>query len=137
MTECARCGDCCDPVVLTFDPQERAARRLHDAENGDELGVYNRRNYEFMLAHWRVIRPILSNGFTTDSFEVECDQFNKGTRSCEAQDAKPPICADYPWYGRDEDDHEGRWPVAEQLSPRCSFNADVPGRTFLPIVRVT
>jgi Fe-S-cluster containining protein len=124
-------------VILTFDPQERAAARLRDAENGDEIGVHNRRNYEFMLEHWRVTRPIVSGEYLTDSFEVECDQFDRETRTCHAQDNKPPICDGYPWYGRDEDDHEGRQPVADQLSPRCSFNADVPGRTFLRIVEVT
>ena len=135
MTECARCGDCCDPVVLTFDPQEKAKRLL---STGDGLSDENRRNYEFMLEHWRVIRPIVSaRGYGTDSYEVKCDQYDRATKSCLAQDDKPPVCADYPWYGRDEDDKEGRRPVAEQLSPRCSFNADVPGRQMLPLFVVT
>lgn len=133
MTECARCGDCCDPVIFTRDPQEYAARRLCDAD----LSADNRRNCEFMLEHWRVIRPIVVDGYLTDSFEVECDQFDKTTRTCLAQDTKPPVCDGFPWYGRAEDDYEGRQPIADQLSPRCSFNADVPGRTFLPIVEVT
>lgn len=137
MTECARCGDCCDPVILPFHPTERATARLADPDA--DLSDKNREDYNFMIAHWRPIRAVTETDAEGDLiayYEVRCDMFDKEKRLCGAHESRPPICRNFPWYGRAEDDVEGRAPVAESLSPRCSFNADVPGRTFLPIVEV-
>ena len=51
MTECARCGRCCDPVILVFDPQERAAEVFSDPESSED----NRLNAAWMRDHWSVI----------------------------------------------------------------------------------
>lgn len=133
MTDCARCGDCCDPVIVVFDPQEWAAERLA-ADNLNEMG---RLNAEFLRDHWT---SQSSNVVQEDEREVtvhrvQCSAFDPARRLCTAHDARPPVCSGFPWYGRPEGD-EGRQPVADALSPRCSFNADVPGRTMLPIVEV-
>lgn len=140
MTECARCGDCCDPVIVVFDPQELAAEVMADTERWAELEDWARYQYEFFRDHWRSESTFEAEADAGTGREtvhrVRCDQFDTETRTCRAHDRQPQVCSEFPWYGRVEDDMEGRAPVASALSPRCSFNADVPGRTMLSIVEV-
>ncbi len=136
MTECARCGDCCDPVILPVHPHTWARQQL----DGDrELSQRARYQYEFWLEHWQPIGVLVSedDDAVVVAHQVACDQFDHERRLCMAHDSQPDVCSGFPWYGRPEDDIEGRQPIADSLSPRCSFNADVPGRTFLPVVEVT
>lgn len=135
MTECARCGDCCDPVTVTFDPRVYAREQL---DSGDEMPEWARYQYQFFLAHWWSIGVYVDEDDhdVVIAHKVRCDQFDTVKRLCMAQDAKPDVCAGFPWYGRPPEDVEGRSVVAASLSPRCSFNADVPGRQMLPIVEV-
>jgi Fe-S-cluster containining protein len=115
MTECARCGDCCDPVNFTMSPGEITAK-LADPY----LAGINRQSLEFANTHWHLIRR----------GEYKCDYFNADTRLCTAHDKRPPICSRYPWY-EDEPKLTG---TGAYLSPRCSYNADV--RNMLPIVQI-
>lgn len=134
MTECSRCGDCCDPVIVTFDPKEHATRQL--AERSDEMEDWARHQYEFFRDHWAstgTFEAKLPDGDQITAHQVRCDQFNRDTRQCMAHDDKPQTCSGFPWYGRSPDDEHSA-PIASSLSPRCSFNADV--RTMLPIVEV-
>lgn len=131
MTECARCGDCCERIRLSFDPQKKAVELL----DIPDLEPHNRHNAEFMRDHWRTI-DVNTDEDAITTFIAQCDAFDATTRLCTAHDARPPVCSAYPWYGRPPEDNEGRASVAAALSPRCSFNADVPGRTMLPIVDV-
>lgn len=124
MTDCSRCGDCCDPVIVRFDPQARAAEQL--ADHGDTMEAWARHQYEFFLEHWRSESTFLDGEVTVH--RVRCDQFDRETRTCLAHDTRPQVCSGFPWYGREPADPAG------DLSPRCSFNADV--RTMLPIVEV-
>lgn len=131
--DCARCGDCCDPVIVTFDPKEWATRRL--AEDGDTMPDWGRHQYRFFLDHWTSTSTFedTCDGKPVTVHRVRCDQFNSDTRECMAHDDKPRVCSGFPWYGRTPDDPDCS-PVASALSPRCSYNADV--RTMLPIVEI-
>ncbi len=120
MTDCARCGDCCTVIAVNVD--------LGTAPVDDYTSDGDRASDAFMRQHWHRL-----DGY--DNPRYSCDQFDTETRLCTAHDERPPVCRGFPWYGRPPED-EGRQPVAASLSPRCSFNADVPGRAMLPIVEV-
>ena len=131
MTECAKCGDCCDPVIVTFDPQVYAAEQLARRDPPGGAPEWVRYQYQFFLDHWTSQSSrVDADGVTVH--HVRCDQFDRTTRTCLAHDRQPQVCSGYPWYGREEGD-ENRRPAEKALSPRCSFNADVPGRRMLPL----
>jgi Fe-S-cluster containining protein len=132
VTECVRCGKCCDPVILLFDPQERAAERLGSDE---ELEPWAQHQYEFFRDHWRSESTFEDDldGERVTVHRVRCDQYEAATRTCMAQEAKPDVCSGFPWYGRDPRSAANE-PIAASLAPQCSFNADV--RRMLPIVEV-
>lgn len=135
MTDCSRCGDCCDPVIITFDPQVYAAEALARLE-GKQTDDWARHQIEFLRDHWRsqsTFEETDDDGKPVTVHRVECDQFDKVARTCGAHDTRPQVCSGFPWYGREPDDDLCE-PSRASLSPRCSFNADV--RTMLPIVEV-
>lgn len=135
-TECARCGDCCDPVTTPFHVETWVPYRLAQAD----VSEATRENCEFMLAHWTTVHTLVredERGATLlVGYQARCDAFNPVTRLCEARETRPPVCRNFPWYGRKPGDPD-REPIAASLSPRCSFNADVPGRRMLPLTVVT
>jgi Fe-S-cluster containining protein len=112
MTDCSRCGACCDPVVLMFKPEDMTGP-----------------SGPFAREHWQVIGERVNRNDDSGRTEylIECDQFDKATRLCTAHDSRPPICSGYPWYSADPN-------VNLVLDPTCSFQADV--RTMLPVVEV-
>ncbi len=160
---CARCGCCCDPVTLSQwaadtlamwttqrlagvpDPStdEGWAYWRANGWNNDSaesraraVGMYapdgsTRRNADFAEQHWR-----RRGG---DANDYDCDLFDRHTRLCAAQDSKPPICANFPWYGQA--------PTVERaanLDPQCSYLGDLPpadrpegSRPLIPIEVVT
>lgn len=128
-TECSRCGSCCDPVTVSFDPQVYAAERLASPE-APQFEPEQRRQYEFFLAHWRVAEGPYPTEEGLPGYKVTCDQYDRDTKTCLAHDTKPPVCYGFPWYGRDPHAPLSQ-PIARSLSPQCSFNADV--RTMLPL----
>lgn len=70
----------------------------------------------FVVEHWHGgVRngPGRTKGWT-------CDRFDPVARLCLAHDERPPICSDYPYYGR------AIGSLVEFDSPRCSFWADAP-----------
>lgn len=128
MTECARCGDCCDPVTLSADTVEL----IFTAKFGTPARGSQR---EWMRRHLRFRRfrgaYQLSRDVTlVPAVEFDCDYFDRASRACTAYDDRPDMCRRYPFYGRE--------PKADStMGGRCSFLADVPGVTMLPIVAVT
>jgi hypothetical protein len=81
-------------------------------------------NLAFLLAHWHeipreaalAISPRLEQ--RAGPFFI-CDQFDYVSRQCLAQETKPYVCREYPWYGDP--------PRSGQIdSPRCSYWWDVP-----------
>lgn len=73
----------------------------------------SREDIDFMAAHWTPT-PEQSDRYA-------CDQYDPEARACRAQETKPPVCRDYPWY-RDGPTQER----ASALDPRCSYLLDVP-----------
>lgn len=125
-TRCTRCGDCCERIhanpVMIF-----ATMAAKDPAEQSDVGKSNIATARFIMEHWTVKGVVEDElGLVTQNVYA-CDQFNAETRECEAHDARPAICAGFPWYGGE--------PRPESALPaRCSFNADV--RTTLPIVAV-
>lgn len=132
MTECAKCGDCCEAITFRGDWnnliawaawgrewREWAWEHLLDGEDGgmDEADAKSVANSEFLLAHWRPLAedaPLPMPRFT-------CDAFDPVTRLCTAHLTRPPICRGFPWYGEVPGE-----PYVRIGSLRCSFWADVP-----------
>ena len=150
---CARCGSCCDPV--SFDPESlgRVARwstaalegvpdpstdegwaywlehghadRERTARAFDPAGDY-RANADFIAAHWH----------PAGERNVACDAYDPETRLCTARESRPPVCRDYPWYGREPDSGKG-------MPLQCSYLADLPAekrpegaRPLIPLIPV-
>lgn len=152
MTECSRCGNCCERIYTGWNLEylgKRAAAwekgpdptkslvefeewlRKDEGWGTESLETMLRvrkeavENYAFVKTHW------VSRNSTPPEDGHEnwnCTMFDTETRMCNAHEDRPPVCSGYPWYGhkpkRDAD-----------LSPQCSFNADI--KTMLPIVGVT
>lgn len=139
---CARCGNCCDPVVLDDETYERlgkywtstALESCPDPRTGEgwaawlEIGHTDddrerqiakyipgsdyRADADFITAHWHPLG---------DS-EYRCDAFDPVTRLCTARDGRPPVCRNYPWYGREPSAEQ----AAKNMGPQCSYLADLP-----------
>lgn len=72
-------------------------------------GSNTRTNADFIAAHWK---PVSDEN-------CACDMYDRESRLCAAQDGKPPVCAGYPWYGREPDD-------GVNFPLQCSYLADLP-----------
>src|ERR1700749_1248233 len=121
-----------------FDPQVFAAEQL--ATLREETPARYRYQLEFFRDHWTSESTFESSYDEADGelhtvHRVRCDQFARETRTCLAHGRQPQVCSGFPWYDRKPTD-EASEPIRRSLSPRCSYNADVPGRRMLPIVEV-
>ena len=134
---CAQCGSCCTHIWLTVDPRKWSTRALAnipdprtdegwaywlehsnyaDENRDDAIRRYNpdgrmRADADFVAAHWTEN----CDGYWT------CDAYDPERGTCTAHEDRPPLCRDYPWYGR-EPDAEG----ASHLYKQCSYLADLP-----------
>jgi Fe-S-cluster containining protein len=111
---CARCGSCCDPVIIETDIVLRCAWQARSQERPSA-------NALFITQHWHPIEAWrdLKDGVSVTS--ARCDMFDPATRLCTAHESRPPICSRFPWYGDQ--------PGADRAAPlprHCSFLADVP-----------
>ena len=104
MTECSRCGDCCDPVWYPYGPAD--LRQLNERVDSPDV--------RFAVAHWRATGEQRDDGHA-----YTCDFFDATTRLCTAHDERPPICRGYPWY----DEPPARRLVV--LPVQCSYRADL------------
>lgn len=149
MTECSRCGDCCERIPFVWR-QADITRRLADPYCAGK----SRANLQFISDHWHLLdvkwwrgddraHPGREHDGDCCLYEhggwYTCDAFDPVGRLCTAHSSRPPVCRDYPWYDSHlkgaENRAEGNW-----LSPRCSFRADIPEGSvgaLLPIVGVT
>lgn len=109
---CARCGACCQSIPMAgldrMIEQRTAGERADDERWCADV--------DFMAAHWTRI----AEGTEDRSPAYRCDQYDEVHMLCRVQEGKPPVCRDYPWYGKEPD-------VAHisALDPRCSYLLDV------------
>lgn len=99
MTECSRCGDCCENIGLNKTKKE--LREGFDSKSGP-----------FILKHWH------RSGSGGRHTLWTCDLFDKETRLCTAHDDRPAICGNFPYYGSET--------ITARLPKRCSYWADLP-----------
>lgn len=81
MTACARCGDCCDPVVLKSSDY---ARLMERARREPIPGP----NAVFIAGHWRVRDGYPGEAGTT-WLRLDCTAFDPVSRLCTAHDGRP------------------------------------------------
>ena len=126
MTECNRCGDCCENMELNFTKGELRdfVARRGDGGATTPIAQAHLANAYFILRHWH-----RSGGGGTKT-RYACDRFDAATRLCTAHEDRPPICQGFPWYGAPP-------PVGTvvRLPRRCSFNADVGVPVAAPTAR--
>lgn len=117
MSGCAKCGDCCEEIWIAYS-KAGLERELASGE----LSSKNAESMRFVLKHWtRIPRNRLSrNNVAPGGFYYTCDRFDAVERTCTAHEDRPPICQDFPWYGKEPD------PVRLTGHRRCSFWHDVP-----------
>lgn len=143
VTDCARCGSCCEKIWLTADPRRWSARALEGVpdprtddgwsywlehttlSDGGRLAGQDR---DAVLAsydpagHKRADADFVAAHFTEhcDGYWT-CDAYDPERRECTAHQDRPPLCSGYPWYG-DEPSAER----AERVHQECSYLADLP-----------
>jgi Fe-S-cluster containining protein len=107
---CARCGDCCDPVVMPPDFDPMAIEPTPGSRAVADL--------TFIRQHWTRQAPREGD---TDSHWA-CDRFDRQERACTAYGERPPVCQGFPWY------LDGPTPerAGRLAHPRCSYLFDVP-----------
>ncbi len=127
---CNGCGDCCAVVVLGTEWSKAKARaevgvareqvRWHgDPAWRDRLAdlEWRVRLKRISLTEAKRRLPSVGRGSTY----WECPNFDYSSRRCLDYENRPPVCRNFPWYGRDPDD-----PGAGSLRafPRCGYRID-------------
>lgn len=115
---CARCGSCCDPVIMEADMLLACNARAR-AEVNLSPHAAQRENDVFLTQHWHP-EGAFRDPDGTSVLLVRCDMFDKESRLCGAGDDRPPVCRRFPWYG--DAPGPGR---AAALPGHCSYLADV------------
>jgi hypothetical protein len=110
---CARCGSCCDPVIIEADVFFGCGERARSQEFPDH-------NDRFIAQHWHPLSAWTDHDGTS-VLSVRCDAFDPERRACTAYEGRPPVCGDFPWYSEAPGTER-----ASALPPQCSFLADVP-----------
>lgn len=122
MTECSKCGDCCERIWIAQDP-DKVAQWAYLPEYPPTAARSARANSNiedarFIHKYWL---------YSGDGF-WQCSKWDSESRLCTAHDERPPVCRNYPWYGERPSEDRGR-----SLPERCAFRADVKN---LPIVSI-
>lgn len=107
------CGACCDPVLL----QELAVDRIF------AFGPAG--------AQATALRDMLEPLSTASDGQVRlrCIHYDAAARACTNYEGRPPMCRDFPWYGK------GARDGVLATGTVCGYVAET-GRTVLPIVEV-
>jgi hypothetical protein len=110
---CAQCGDCCERIWMPpgFD------------ENAVSDSKADMATRAFVREHW-TRELVEESGWQ----QWSCAFFDTVHRTCKAHDKRPPVCSQYPWYGKDP--HPGKIDVG-----RCSYLLDLPPEDRLPGAR--
>ena len=110
---CRQCGRCCEIISLRFSTEE--------LKNINTIYDYDK---EFILKNWKQITNIIDIWrivpdkvlYLDYNYYYTCNKYNKFTHKCMDNDNKPPVCSDYPYYGKDEH--------VTLISDKCIFNED-------------
>lgn len=106
---CARCGKCCEEIYLDV----AVADMIRDFIG--PLTISAAPNIEFIREHWTE-RSRNQQGQALFS----CDAYDAEHKLCTAHDDRPPVCRDFPWYGRAPGDTQGG-----VITKECSYWLDV------------
>lgn len=122
MTECNRCGDCCEDIWTNWTRESlnyKVAKYPPALSQDYTLGA-TALNARFINQHWHNVDG--------DPHRWTCDAFDPVARLCTAQENKPPVCSGFPWYKGTFADDE---PFVERVIryPRCAYWADLPINT--------
>jgi Fe-S-cluster containining protein len=137
VTDCAKCGSCCEKIWLNADPRRWSAAALEgipdprtedgwaywlehseyaDADRSAAIRRYNpdgamRADADFIAAH-----------FTEDCDGYwACDAYDPEHGTCTAHEDRPPLCSGFPWYGEQPSVER-----ADRVHRECSYLADLP-----------
>lgn len=146
MANCAKCGACCEAIFIkpSYETLMERSRAFQNPPEGyaerdpaheevwqqwDRYLTINVLDDLFMRDHWHPILNEDRSQFTIDNgnrprYGYTCDAYDAKTRLCTMQAGKPPICADYPYYGNRQPNEPHKTPDRAQL--RCSYWWDVP-----------
>jgi Fe-S-cluster containining protein len=108
---CARCGTCCDPVIMDFGTWSEAVEDARRYGPGEVTPPGQWANRVFVAAN---LRPVGAGGGKVD---LACRFYDRAHMACRAYDQRPPMCSGYPWYGRD--------PEPSNAPLCCSYLLDV------------
>lgn len=145
MTECARCGDCCTDFPLNTPERadiwgRKMLALIGRGGDGWHFKARERKMWAWMANLIVVDGPVRKEPTAEAAaggkkpywqWRYRCPVFNEQTRLCGDHTNRPELCVRFPWYGQEPEAGDYK-----HLSPRCSFVADDPSVTMLPIVEV-
>lgn len=111
--KCKQCGRCCEVIQLPFSLEDFRSGKLRPEFPYDA---------EFVLKYWVQIDPLVAWHISPDRtllknrYYYRCLQYDQTKKLCRAQKFKPPVCENYPWYGREPDYLD---------FPECGFQEDL------------
>lgn len=116
---CNGCGDCCAVVTLSPGMVRLANGAIDEGIMSpdvlwvrDDLRLLTQAEAESRRPG--ILPPELGGGY------YECRRFDYVSRRCTAYDDRPPVCRNFPWYGR-----EARPAGVLEGLDRCGYWADV------------
>lgn len=112
---CRGCGNCCDIISTSLSWDDILKMRN---ENRAEYQY----DMDFIYKYWKPLNnPIDIWRLNPDrridfkyNHYYNCTKFNRKTRKCDAYKYRPPVCFNYPYYGRKEH--------VSLISDDCAFN---------------
>lgn len=115
---CRGCGKCCDIISMSLSWND--ILEMSD-ENNLRKAEYQY-DIDFIRKYWIPINnPVdiwrLNPNRRIDfdhNYYYNCTKFNRITRKCDAYKYRPPVCFNYPYYGKNEH--------VSLLSDNCVFN---------------
>jgi Fe-S-cluster containining protein len=117
MSECKRCGKCCECIVLNRDPDQIRDMASREVRHSNFNFAY--RNFIPITQEQAYqINPYLKEWKQSVQYFYTCRRFDKATRTCKVHSARPDTCSGFPWYGRK--------PIMQSLySPECGYQEDL------------
>lgn len=121
---CNGCGDCCDPVHLPEWAVECLTEMVKAVAEGvvspfDDPEAWIARKWNLSAAESAYLNAGWFSALVRrPDGRFDCPSFDREARRCLIHATRPPVCRDYPWYGKE--------PAAGALdSSRCSYWEDI------------